>query len=114
MRLLILISRGLQFHLPFPKFILEKARGGRGMATCYFCASSVSNRAVESCACMLTLNHGVERVDGGQIGSDADIFFSAGRLNVHCDRLVHVSMKVGDHAGWKCHVGQTTFTVIAE
>lgn len=67
MRLLILISRGLQFHLPVPKFILEKARGGRGMATCYFRASSVSNSAVESCACVLTLNHGVERVDGGQI-----------------------------------------------
>jgi len=84
------------------------------MATCDFRASGVLNRAVESCAFMLTLNHGVERVNGGQIWSDADIFFSAGRLNAHCDRLVHVSMKVGDHAGWKCHVGQTPFAVIAE
>ena len=67
MRLLILISRGLHFHLPFLKFILETARGGRGMATCYFRASGVLNRAVESCAFMLTLNHGVERVNGGQI-----------------------------------------------
>lgn len=67
MRLLILISRGLHFHLPFPKFILEKALGGRGMATCYFSASGVLNRAVESSAFMLTLNHGVERVNGGQI-----------------------------------------------
>lgn len=67
MRLLIFISGGLHFHLPFPKFISEKARGGRGMATCFFGASGVLNRAVESSAFMLTLNHGVERVNGGQI-----------------------------------------------
>lgn len=60
-----------------------------------------------------TLNHGVEGVDGGQVRSDADILFTAGRLDVHCDSLVHVPVQVRDHSGWKRHIRQATFAVIA-
>lgn len=63
---------------------------------------------------MFTLNHGVERVDGGQVGSDADILVSAGRLQVHGDGPVHVAMEVGDHSRREGDVCQATFAVVAE
>lgn len=61
-----------------------------------------------------TLNHGVERINRGQIGSDADVLLSARWLEVHCDSLVHVAVKVCDHSGWKGDICQAAFAVIAE
>lgn len=63
---------------------------------------------------MLTLNHGVERVDGGQVGSDADVLVSAGRLQVHGDGPVHVAMEVGDHPRREGDIGQAALAVVAE
>lgn len=62
---------------------------------------------------MLTLDHGVEGVDGGQVGGDADVLVSAGRLQVHGDGPVHVAVEVGDHSRGEGDVGQAAFAVVA-
>lgn len=61
----------------------------------------------------LTLSQRVEGPDGGGVGGDADLLFSHGALNVHCQGAVYVGVQVVHHSGGERHIHETSFAVIA-